>query len=368
MGDSPTETQPKKELPEDKDAPASSSEIDPELVKLPRRKSTVRPISAVAIIAICLTLSIRLLSDLSFSRAGKSPTAVTSLESVDDDLENQFIEIEAKPDRPQALRLIPNRKTTGQVLVPVLGSAGKLWILLEASPWNEEVRSDERYRGRLMRMDDLGFDEPLKLRFKSGELVPRPIALSEIREALKTKSGMVHDAAGDALKVSADTYVRYKEIAPERVRILAVSTDPYKDEAGWILALQSAGILSARSAVSNTGDSWTFDVTAAGGLAEVKQKLKAARLFAASASEVSGTREGRWSDLSLDGDDILMGQARVGFEAKLISLGLAPTIDSNAYVLNTTEEPETYWYVPVLVFALGALGLLFAFGLYRKMR
>lgn len=366
MGDSPIEPQPKKELP--KDTSTGSSEIDPELVKLPRRKSTVRPVSALAIIAICLTLSIRLLSDLGFSRAGETPTTVSSLESVGEDLENQFIEIAARPDRPQALRLIPNRKTTGQVLVPVLGSAGKLWILLEASPWNEEVRSDERYRGRLMRMDDLGFDQPVKLRFKSGHLVPRPIALSEIREALKSKSGIVHDAAGDAFSISPDTYVRYKDIAPETVRVLAVSTDPYKDEAGWKLALENAGIQSVGAAVSNTTDSWTFDVTATGGLAEVVQKLKAARLFAASASEVSGTREGRWSELSLDGEDIIMGEARVGFVANMISLGLAPTVDTNAYVLNTTEVPETYWYVPILFFALGALGLLFAFGLYRKMR
>lgn len=367
MADTPKEEQPEEGLPAD--APSADSEIDPELVKLPRRKSTVRPFTALAIVAICTTLTLRLLSDFSFSRQPEEPTPVASLEGLGDAHENQYIEIEAQPDRPQAIRLVPSRKTTGQVIVPVLGSEGKLWILLEASPWNETPRTDERYQGRLTRMDDLGFDEALRARFKAGEFTPRPIMLAEIRKALQTKAEVVHDAAGDTLKVSPDTYVRYKEIAPDTVRILAVSTDPYKDEAGWRLALENAGILQAgTTAVSSTTDSWTFDVKAPGGLAEVQSKLVAARLFAASASEVSHVREGRWSELSLDGDDILLGQARIGFVASDISLGLAPALDSGAYVLNTTEVPGTYWYVPVLIFVLGALGLLFAFGLYRKMR
>jgi hypothetical protein len=83
---------------------------------------------------------------------------------------------------------------------------------------------------------------------------------------------------------------------------------------------------------------------------------------------VSNVREGRWSELSIDGEDVLLGQARVGFVASDISLGLVPVLDASAYVLNTTEAPGIYWYVPVLVLVLAGLGLLFAFGLYRKMR
>ncbi len=383
MADSPKDPQPEEGLPKDKSSDStedrsakdksakdrSASEIDPELVKLPRRQSTVRPITALAIIAICLTLTVRLLSDFSFSRQGEEPKQVTELSAVGSDLENEFIEIEARPDRPQALRLVPRGKTTGQLLVPVLGSKGQLWILLEASPWNEAARSDERYRGRLTRMDDLGFDDPLKARFKLESQVPRPIALAEIRTALQSKSATVHDVAGDALQVSPSTNVHYKEVAGDTVRVLAVSTDPYNDEAGWSLALQNAGILQAgTAAVSSTPNTWTFDVKASGGLDEVQSKLVEARLFAASASEVSVSREGKWSELSLDGEDILRGEARVGFVARNISLELAPALDSNAFVLNTTETPGIYWYVPLLLFILALLGLIFAFGFYRKVR
>ncbi len=365
MADSPKEPQPQKGLP--KDAAAKPSVIDPELVKLPRRKSSVRPITALAIIAICLTLMVRLLSDFSFSREGEEPGQVTLLTEVGDDLENQFIEIEARPDRPQALRLVPNGKTTGQVLVPVMGSNGRLWILLEASPWNEPARTNERYRGRLTRLDDLGFDEPLKVHFRSGKQVLRPIALPEIRTALQAGTSEVHDIAGDALRIDPDTPLRYEEVAQGTVRILAVSTDPYNSESGWSLALQNAGILVS-DAVSSTPDSWTFDAKTKGGLAEVTSKLEEARLFAASAKVVSVTREGTWSELSLDGDDVLLGQARVGFVASNISLALPSNVHADALVLNTTERPDTYWYVPILIFALAGLGFLFAFGLYRKMR
>lgn len=371
MADSPKEPQPQKGSQEAPPAePAEiDSELDPELIKLPRPKTRVRPITALAIIGICLTLTGRLLADLQFSRHGDTPTVVAGIESLSSDLENRFVELEVQPDRPQAVRLIPSRSKTGQVLVPVLGSAGKLWLLLQASPWNEATRTDERYRGRLTRMEDLGFDEPLRAHFRANKRVARPIALSEVRTALQTKSGTVHDAAGDLLSVEADTPVHFREVAVHAIRIVAVSTDPYNSEAGWSLALQGASILHAETAaISSTPDSWTFDVPAPGGLPEINSKLVAARLFAAKASEISTTREGVWSELSLDGDDILLGTARVGFQASNIALGIVPELDAHAYVLNTTEQPDTYWYVLLLFLALAGLGLLFAFGLYRSLR
>jgi hypothetical protein len=364
MADTPKEPQPEEGL---QDAPAEHSEIDPELVKLPRAKTRVRPITALAIIGICLTLTLRLASDLSFSRLDPRPTAVESIESLSSEHENRFIEITARPDRPQALRLIPSKKKTGQLLVPVLGTQGKLWLLLQASPWNETPRTDELYQGRLTKLADLGYDEPLDAYFKTGKFPARPIALAEVRSALQSKSAQVQDAGGDRLSVDANTYVRFNEVAVNKVRILAVSTDPYKDEAGWSLALQNAGIVQGEmAAVSSTPNTWTFDV--AGSLEEVTEKLRAARLFAASASPIATTREGTWSQLSLDGEDILLGKAQVGFRAEHIDLGVRPALDANAYVLNTTEEPGTYWYVMLLVLLLGGMGLLFGFGLYRRLR
>ena len=376
MADSPKEPQPEEGLQErlPDEPPKIDPELDPELVKLPRPKTRIRPVTALAIIGICLTLTGRLLSDLRFSRQGDQPTLVPGIEGLSSDLDNRFIEIEVQPDRPQAVRLVPHRSQTGQVLVPVLGSAGKFWLLLEASPWNESARTDERYRGRLTRLADLDFEEPLQSYFSSGQHIPRPIRLSEIRTALQSNAGSVHDASGDLFSVKADTAVRFKEVDVKRIRILAVSTDPYDDEAGWSLALQNAGIMQAggvqagSGAVSSTPNSWTFDVTVPGGLQEVQSKLASAKLFAAKASEISAARAGTWSQLSLDGDDILLGKARVGFKVRSISLEVAPTLDANAYVLNTTEVPGTYWYVPILFFALAGLGMLFAFGLYRRLR
>lgn len=353
------------ELP--KETVAEHSAIDPELIKLPRPKTRVRPVTALAIVGICLTLTVRLFSDLQFSRNDADAVSVANLADLGEEFENSFVEIEARPDRPQALRVIPSRRETGQVLVPVLGTAGKLWLLLEASPWNEEARTDERYRGRLTRLSSVDFSEALQTRLKSSKQIPRPIALSEIRNALQNKTKQVHDGAGDRFELHADTVVSLKETATNRTRIVAVTTDSYKDEDGWRLALQNANLLQIGSqAISSTPSSWTFDVE--GQVQEVSDKLVVAKLFAAKAMLIETTRVGRWSELALDGDDILLGQARVGFHTSGLALGLAPQLHGQSYVLNTTETPDTYWYVPLLFSVLALFGLLFAFAFYRRVR
>lgn len=348
--------------------PTQKPELDPELIKLPRPKTRIRPVTAMAVIGICLTLLIRLGSDLSFSRQATSATVITDISTLADH-ENQYVDIVARVDNPQALRLVPNRSKTGQVLVPVLGSGSKLWILLHASPWNATRQTDEHFQGRLTSLSDTDFEEALEEYLRDSHL-PRPIALSEIRNALAKGTNTVRDVAGDVFRVTPDTLVRFNESATKSARILAVSTDRYRDEAAWSLALQGAGILPAGSpgAISSTTHSWTFDVPAPLGFKDIEAKIVQAKLFAATVSEISETREGTWAELSLDQDDILLGNPHMGYQVQSIALGVSPQLATSVYVLNTTEEPETYWYLPLLFGLIAAFALLFAFGLYRRFR
>jgi hypothetical protein len=202
--------------------------------------------------------------------------------------------------------------------------------------------------------------------YQAGKQAMRAIPLAKIRTALQTNAAVVADVSGDVYQVHPETALHYEEVATDQVRVIAVSTDPYNNEASWQLALQNAGILPpGNQAVSSDPNSWTFDVP--GQLKDVQDKLVAAKLFAAKAIELTSVRSGTWSELSLDQDDILLKEARVGFRATHIALALAPDIPAEAYVLNTTEKPETFWFVPLLFGFIALLGLIFAFGLYKRL-
>ncbi len=352
------------------DAPneADSAELDPELINLPRPKTRIRPIMAMAIIGICLTIGVRLGSDLLFSRKGE-PIVVDGVSELSSDLENEYIELTLRPDRVQALRVLPSRSTSGHVLMPTLGTGGKVWVLLSETAWGADGDTSERYRGRLSRLSDMSFADTLRSHVKKGTVAMRPIALDEIRRAIGEKSSEVADVSGDRFVLSAATDVHIAETATDRVRLLAVSSEPYVDEASWSFALESAGLLPQGTApVSTTPTSWTFDVPAPNGLAGVTATLREAKLFAAKASEIRNTREGTWGELSLDGGDVLLGKARPGFRTLSVAVRAAPVVGSGAYLLDTTEKPGDYWYVIIIVLGLFAIALVFAAALAQAIR
>jgi hypothetical protein len=347
---------------------AAPDELDPELIKLPRPKTRIRPIMAMAIIGICLTIGLRLSSDLFFSRLG-NPVAVDSVASLNSDHENLFVKLRVRPDRTQALRIVPSRSSSGQVLVPTLGTGGALWLLLPPTAWNAEGATNEVYQGRVSRLADMNFHDTLKGHVAKGTIAMRPIALAEVRKALGAKTLEVADVSGDRFLLQATTKIQIAETAINRVRILAVATDPYQDEASWSLALQSAGILPSETApVSSTTTSWTFDVPAPLGAKDITAKLRAAKLHAAQAAEIRSTRTGSWSELGIDGEDIILGNAKPGFRTQSVLVSAPPLVANGAFLLDTTEKPGTYWYVIIIILALAAFAMLFASALLQTIR
>ena len=344
-----------------------SSELDPELIKLPRPKARIRPLLAAAILLLCLTLVVRLLDDLSFSRQSETPRSLEpGAELTGDDL-NDYIEITAHPDRPQALRLLPSGKSTGPVLVPARGHQGALWLLLPTTPWHAGSHYDERYQGRLLAMDDVDFEPALRSHVKKSATVPRPIPLASVRRALADKSQEIADAVGDRFELSPDALVRVEEIYANKVEILAAATDPYNSEQSWTLALVNAGLLPQdEGPVTSTTSSWTFHVPAPEGLAAVQAQLREAKLFAARAAEIRQSREGKVSELSLEGDQIHLRDVQQGYEVREVFIALPQPLAKNALVLDTTEKPSTYWYVLPLVLFLALIAGIFAMGLGRE--
>lgn len=351
---------------------SDSDALDPELIKLPRPSTRIRPIMAIAIVLICIVLIVRLWDDLQFSRQGEM-VVVDSIADLSEDLVESYVEIEATPDRQQAIRLLPSRKTTGPILMPIIGHNKDLWIVVHPTPWTEDIRTDERYQGRLSRISDQSFYDPIREYYNSKTIVARPIAIEEVRKSLSAKSPRILDLAGESFEISANNTVRFLERSTSKVRVIANAGANYINEETWRIALENAGLFEGanpidRTAVSHTTDSWTFELPLRSGIVEIEEMLTSARLFAAKAEEIVATRTGTWAELSLDGDEVVMGKAKPGFELKSIALGLAMEINADTYVLNTTENPQTYWYMLALVLFLAAIAAIFIFGIVATLR
>src|SRR5262245_4607853 len=79
--------------------PRRRDELDPELLKLPRKGIRIGWLLALSVVVFCTFLMIELRRDLAYSREGDDPTALESVEQVRDADLNTYVEIDAVPDR-----------------------------------------------------------------------------------------------------------------------------------------------------------------------------------------------------------------------------------------------------------------------------
>jgi hypothetical protein len=343
--------------------------VDPELTKLPRKSASLSPYLAGALVALCALLMFRLRADLTFSREAE-PQKLSNFDEIAAADLNSFVEFEGVPDRAQALRITASESQNGVLLAPVFGARGKLWIVLPGSPFLEEVRYDEFYRGRLMSLADMPFAEVLDDYLRSDNLIERPFDTKTIEAALRAEATSLRDHAGDDVAISSTTPVKLFETSVENVEVTVSLTEDHPDEAGWTLALQNTGLLPAAGRpVSSTDTSWTYHVVAPSGSVEhVRRILLDAQLWSATATAIHRTREGTWKDLNLDGEDLLLGEPQSGFRPTGISVFAPPPLVEDARILVTTERPDELWYVLPLFLLLSGFALLFAFGYWRSRR
>jgi len=242
-------------------------------------------------------------------------------------------------------------------------------VLLAPTAWQADIATDNIFVGRVSSFDRGNFGDPLRDYLAHTSVPMRPISLDAVAMALRKNELHVSDVSGDVYALQAATKVRIQEVAQGTAQVHAVATDPYRDEASWTLALQHAGIvaLGARP-IASTPTSWTYRVPAPHGLAALVEKLRASKLFAAKASEIRVTREGTWSQLSLDGDDLLLGEAVPGYQIESVEVGVPPLLAKNAILIDTTEKPSAYWYVPLILVALAAFASIFALALIQNIR
>jgi hypothetical protein len=341
--------------------PIGPDEIDPELIKLARSRPSVGAITAVAIVAFCGFLMITLRGDLTYSRAGGSPTDTSLKSIVDGDVgDESYVRLEAMPDRTLAVRIATSDGDTGSRATPVWGSDGKVWIVVSGSTW-AALATEGVYEGRLKSLDALPYGSALRSHVSKLAIAPRYVTANAVRAALKHGGDFVLQPDGDRIEVVADTRVDIEETRLDRttIRVFATTRHPTADK--WTEALAAAGIIAADTkAIEGVDeDTWSYDVDT--GVDEVRTKLDAAKLTAARAKPVVDRRQAVWGDLAKDG-------TLSGDNVQWVALHVPRDIPDDAMVLLTNEQPGSYWYLLPLYGILAVFVGLFIWALVRAIK
>jgi hypothetical protein len=350
--------------------PRAADELDPELIRLERRRVRVGPILALSVIALCAVMMWRLRGDLAFARQGDEPAEV-DLAAARAAASDRFVALTARPDRVDALHVYQSRARDGYRLMPVLGASGALWVMFDGDPWDEPPVARERQVGRVRRLGDLPFFDLLVRAAADGPALPVAIDVDALRAALADGGRGLRDPTGQVLPLAPDTELTIRETVAGRARVTASATDDHPDEMAWQAALIRAGVAPpGTTPQSGTPGTWTFEVPAPGGVDAVAAALAAAKLYATLAAPVVREHRAPWSSLAATADGVAVADAEVPW-ASVSSIALAlppPRPLPDARVVVTSETPADYWYVWPIVLALAALIALFAWGLVRALR
>jgi len=350
--------------------PRPRDEVDPELLVLPRPRARIGWLLALSVIAFCAYFMIRLRGDLVFSRAGGEPSRLRSIaEALSADPED-YVAIEAVPDRAFLLRVFASDAKDGHRLAPVLGSGDRLWIMFEGSQWDAPAAYDEVYRGRVKRLGDLPFYGDLVDHLATMQRLPRGVKIAALRAALEQRASSLDDIGGDRIALTGDTPIAIAERVAGQSAVTVFRTDTQRDESAWRHALEGIGLLAPGAPLLDTReDAWTFQVAAPDGVDAVEAKLVAARLFAARAEPYDRTHRTTWGTLSASSGGLSVGATQVPWQSVTATAVETPrTAPADARVIITTEAPGDYWYLIPVYLVFAAIALLFAWALVRAVR
>jgi hypothetical protein len=350
--------------------PRPRDEVDPELMVLPRTRARIGWLLAVAVIAFCAYFMIRLRADLVFSRAGDEPTRLRSVAEAAAAEPEDFVAVEAVPDRAFLLRVYASDAKDGHRLAPVLGSGDRLWIMFEGSQWDAPAAYDEVYRGRVKRLGDLPFYDDLVEHLATMQRLPRGVKLAALRASLEQRATAVEDIGGDRIPLAADTTITIAERVAGQAAVTVFRTDAQRDESAWRHALEAIGMLAPGAPLVDTRqDAWTFQVAAPDGVDAVEAKLVAAKLFAARAEPYDRTHRTSWNKLSAAPGGLSVGGAQVPWDSITATAVETPRKAlADARVIVTTEAPGDFWYLIPVYLVFAAIALLFAWALVRALR
>ncbi|HEY4238382.1 MAG TPA: hypothetical protein VGM88_01130 [Kofleriaceae bacterium] len=349
----------------DPGAPVPADAIDPDLIKLKRKKLQIGLITAAGLVFLAIFYVWRLLPDRRFSGEGAKPVDTQVADIVDGKVAlDSFVRVPAEPLVGHAIRTRAAKGKIGYRVVPTRGSSDRLWLVVSGDGW--DPASPEGYVGRLRKLSDLPLSESVSA-FAAEH--PRPVFATPaaIRAAFTT--GTVATVAGDTATIAPGDKVAFDSTDPKASKITGSFTQRVPDEAAWTKALADANIATTGPGIVDQ-KMGQIVFTAPIAVADAQTALLAAKLYGATVDPVVRHYETTWAKLSSSKPGALDGgtAAIADDQIDLVGVYIARGVPAGAYALIVGEQPAEYWYVTWILGVLVGIGALFAWALVRAVR
>jgi hypothetical protein len=359
----PTSTTPTGER--DPGAPIAPGEIDPELIKLSRTRPKIGVITAAGVVFLCAMYLVKLGPDRRFAGSRTAPTAARVADIVAGKVATeQLVTISADPLVSHAIRVTRSKGTVGLRVVPVRGTADRLWLVVSGDGWDPP--QTRGYVGRLRKLDDLAL-APAAHGYADQH--PRPVFASAAAARAGFTSGRVATVAGDSVAIADGDAIALDVVDAGAATIAASFNERLPDAAAWRAALAAADIAPTATGEPDTALG-QVRFTVAASVATTTSRLETAKLWAARVEPITRHYQTTWGTLrrsSPAGLD-LGGAVVPDDQIDLIGLYVVRGIPGNAYAVVGGELPDDYWYVMPITIALAAILLVFAWAGVRAIR
>jgi hypothetical protein len=346
-------------------APIAPGEIDPDLVKLARSRPRIGVITAAGLVVLSFMFLLRLGDDRRFGCASERPIPATVAGILAGEIDpEQLVTVTAEPLVSQAIRAAKNIGNMGLRVVPVRGTADRLWIVVPGDGWQPAAMAG--YTGRLRKLDDLAFASAVRSYVAEH---PRPVFATPAAVHAGLATGRVTTVAGDQVQLASGDQVALDTIDPAACTIAASFTDRLPDTAAWTAKLTAAGVVPAETGAPDPALG-QVRFTVAASAAKVTAALEAAALFGARVEPVTRHVQTTWGALraSPAGALAIGPQQLPDAQLDLVGLYVSHAVPAGAYAVVTGELPDDYWYVLPIAIALVAIFLLFGWALVRAIR
>jgi len=339
---------------------AIDPDLDPELVRL-KRRVPVGPILAASVLGLALLLMWRLRAELAYAGQADTPADLGRATGPGPLVDGSFATLAGRPDAVAPARL-RGAQEVGHRFALFVGTGGRIWLEDAGDSSQVTPATDDRWTGRLRRIDSTPYAGELARYLAAAPPVPRVVHAAGLGSRPPAA-----DASGDPLALTPETRVAIQVIVPERARVLFVKTDDVPDEATARAALGKLGY-SVADPIEKTDASWSWELHVTPDA--VNAALRGARLFGAAASPEIETLEGRAAELELSAPDTirLAGHTISRAAVDHATFWVKPSLADDAWVLISGDSPASLWYMRPLYAMLAVIALLMAWALVVDLR
>jgi len=347
-------------------APIAKDAIDPDLVKLSRKRPKIGIVTAAGLVFLCTMFVVRLWPDRRFSGHDATPTKVTVADIVAGKIDlDAHISVQADPVVAHAIRTTEAKGNLGLRVAPARGSDEKLWLVVTGDGW--EKPNTLGYVGRLRALHDLPFATSVE---DYANTHPRVVFATGPAVRAGMASNKVAVVGGEVATIADKDRVAIDVVDPKVAIIVASLNQRLPDAAAWKAALERAGLAPANEQVHAELREVRYEIAAPDAVATTTKKLEQADLWAARVDPVTRHFEGTWAALKASpAGSLMFDKATVPeSEVELVGLYAARGIPDGAYAVIVGEKPADFWYVLPITIGLALIALVFVWALARAIK